>query len=226
MAAQDPEIVRTITDMARRHGIDPATALAIAERESSLNPSSRAGTSSAYGLFQLTQANRDKYGGSSQDPAEQAEAWGKFIQGTKREMQGVLGREPTGSELYSGHFFGGTRAARMLSKYDQDTPVASVFTPRELAANPLIGRAGTTGALTNSVMGDIDRRQKKFAGIVGAPPGTPEASADPQGGAAIAPPAGPRGPAQDMDFSSMAVPDFSGEAADEAPDFSSMAESA
>lgn len=163
------DVTDAITQAASENGIDPATALAIAERESSLNPNERAKGSSAYGLFQLLKAERDKYGGNSADPYEQSSAWGHYIQGTKNDMARVLGRDPSGTELYLGHYWGGPRAARIINgTIAPDTPVTDVFSPAELRANPNIARAGTVGNLAGGVSADVDRRIAKFSGMTGA----------------------------------------------------------
>ncbi len=244
----DPQIEAAIRTTAARHGIDPSLMMAIAERESSFKPTSGSGSpySSAFGLYQLLRGERAKYGGNSTDPEEQAEAWANYIQPTRREMAGVLGRDPSGPETYLGHYFGGVRAARMLTSMHPDTPVDAVFTPRELAANPNIGRAGTVGALTGSVLGDIGRRQQKFGGG-GAPAfgqastgqaSLPDFSEYAQGGGASgagadgisSPPDGTparaSGGVMKTPPQRRTQPDFSSYAAAEAPDFSMYAEPA
>ena len=151
-----------ITQAATEAGIDPAWALAVAERESNLNPKARATGSSAYGLFQMIGANRKTYGGSSADPLEQSRAWANWM---KTEvvptMTQRLGRPPTPSEAYLGHYFGPTRAARMASgAIDPSTPVADAFSPAELKANPNL--KGTVGAVTGDITSDITARQQRF----------------------------------------------------------------
>jgi len=203
----DPEIESVIRRTAARHNIDPALMMAIAERESSFNPSAGSGSpkSSAYGLFKLLRGERARYGGSSTDPEEQADAWARYIKPTQAEMRSVLGRDPSGSETYLGHYFGGMRAAHMINgQIPEEMPVDHVFTPNEMAANPNFARAGTAGALRDSVLADVDRRQRKFGGgdqTGGAPSGTGRS-----GGVGL---------------------DFSSEAADAGPlDFSMEAEAA
>lgn len=158
-----PAVHDAIVRAAKENGLDPSMALAIADRESSGDVNGRAPGSSAYGLFQLLKSERSTYGGNSTDPYEQATAWARYIKGTRSEMEHHLGRTPTGPELYLGHYFGGGRAARLVSgQIPGQTPVSAVFSPQELTANPNI--RGTTGALSSSVMADIARRQGKYAG--------------------------------------------------------------
>lgn len=150
-----------IVQAAQEAGIDPSIALAIAERESSFNPNARS-SKTIEGLFQMRGDNRARYG-YTPDPKGQVQAWGRFIADVKREMAGPLGRDPTDTESYLGHHFGGVRAGRMM-RMDPNTPVAQVFTPREMAENPHFARAGTVGALNSSILADIDKRRAKFGG--------------------------------------------------------------
>lgn len=153
------EIIRA----AREAGLDPATAQAYAERESSFNPQAR-NSKTIRGLYQMRGDNRAKYGvPDDADVATQTKGFAAFLKDVKKEMAGPLGREPTDAEAYAGHHFGGKRAGRMMSM-DPSTPVDAVFTPREMAENPHFAKAGTVGALTSSVIGDIDRRRTTFGG--------------------------------------------------------------
>lgn len=157
--AQREAIVRA----AREVGMDPALALAIAERESNFDPRARS-SKTIRGMYQMRGDHRARHGiGDSDDPYEQTKGWAGFFRGVQREMAGKLGRDPTGSEGYLGHHFGGVRAARMM-KMDPATPVDQVFTPEEMRLNPHFAKAGTVGALNSSIIGDIDRRQAKFGG--------------------------------------------------------------
>ncbi len=163
-----------IRQVAERYGIAPEMALAVAERESSFNPLAASGTplSSAKGLFQLLRAERSKYGGSSDDPYEQADAWARYIGGTRDDMRRVMGRDPNGSELYLGHLIGGPRAGRIIAgRIGGDTPIQDVMSAKELAANPFMVKAGTAGGLASSVLADMDRRQARFGGMAGFDPG-------------------------------------------------------
>jgi hypothetical protein len=159
----DPAIEAAIRRAAEEAGINPAYALAVAERESSFNPRARS-SKTIRGLYQMRGDLRREFGiGDSDDPYDQASGWSRFIPMVRKEMSGVLGRETSDEESYLGHHFGGRRAARML-KMDPSTPVEAVFTPREMGENPHFARAGTVGNLNSSVMGDIGKRMARFGG--------------------------------------------------------------
>lgn len=152
-----------IVQAAKEAGVDPAYALAIAERESDFNPQAKA-SKTIRGLYQMSGELRKKYGvGDSQEPIDQARGWMKSLPDIKRDMKSVLGRDPTDQEAYLGHHYGAKRAARTLTM-DPSTPVDSIFTPQEMAANPHFARAATIGNLNGSVMGDVDKRMARFGG--------------------------------------------------------------
>lgn len=156
-----PELRAAIEAGAAEAGIEPDLALAIAERESSFNPRAR-NSATIEGLFQMRGDNRARYG-YTPDPKGQVRAWTRFFTDVKREMAGPLGRDVTGSEGYLGHHFGGVRAGRMM-RMDPNTPVNTVFTPREMAENPHFAKAGTVGQLNSSILADIDKRRARYGG--------------------------------------------------------------
>src|SRR6185437_75844 len=163
-----PDIEAAIVNAAKQGGVDPAFALAVAQRESNGNP--RAGASrTIHGLFQMSGPLRAQYGiGDSNDPTTQAQGWVQFAGDLKGGLAKRLGRDPTNPEVYLGHYFGEGRAARIISgQVPPSTDVRDVFTPQELAGNPEFARAGTVGNLVNSVEGDIGRREAQFAGKYG-----------------------------------------------------------
>lgn len=164
-AATRQEIVRA----AREAGIDPSTALAYAERESSFNPLAR-NSKTIRGLYQMRGDHRTKYGiGDADDAYTQTKGFASFIGDVKKEMAGTLGRDPTDDEAYAGHHFGGKRAARMM-RMDPSTPVDAVFTRQEMEQNPHFAKAGTVGSLTSGVISDMGKRRAKFGGEAGSLP--------------------------------------------------------
>lgn len=152
----DP-VRQAIVEAARRSGIPPAVALAFAERESAFNPAARSDKTIA-GLYQMQGGHRARYGaGDSLDPGVQTEGWARFAHDLRKEMAAALGRDPTWGETYLGHHFGGGRASRMLGMAPE-TPVANLFSPRELELNPHIGKAGTVGNLVSSTRSNMEGR--------------------------------------------------------------------
>lgn len=154
-----------IATIAQEEGEDPAYALAVAQRESSFNPAARASRSIA-GLYQMSGGLRRQYGiGDSTDPETQTRGFLAFTRDLRDQMGSVLGRDPTGWETYAGHYFGPTRAARMISgAIPASTPVGDVFSPAELAGNPGLARAGTAGNVLASLRTDMGRRMTRFGG--------------------------------------------------------------
>lgn len=157
---------QAIVQAAQEAGEDPAYALAIAERESSFNPTARS-SKTIKGLYQMRGDLRAKYGaGDSDEPLDQARGWMRSLPDIRNDMKSVLGRDPTDQEAYLGHHFGARRAARTLGM-DPSTPVEAVFTPQEMGLNPHFARAGTIGKLNDTVMGDVDKRMARFGGQPG-----------------------------------------------------------
>jgi hypothetical protein len=160
----DQSIVDAITAAANESGIDPAFALAVADRESSFDPNAHA-SKTIYGLFQMSGDLRRQYGvGNSSDPYTQAKGWTAFIGDQKAQMASALGRAPTNEELYFAHHFGTPRAIQMIGGMSPDTSVRDVFSPYERSINPHFDRAGTTGNLMSSISADMDQRMNKFGG--------------------------------------------------------------
>ena len=166
----DSSIRDTIARVAQEEGIDPAYALAVAERESSFNPNAHA-SKTIYGLFQMNGGERAKYGaGNSADPETQTRAFAGYTRDLRAEMTQQLGRAPTDQEAYLGHFWGGPRASRVINGSQAGLAPSDVFTRQELAENPELARGSSAGGLASNIMGDISRRQAKFGGGDGQAP--------------------------------------------------------
>jgi hypothetical protein len=166
-----PAIEAAIRQAAAARGINPAFALAVAERESNGDPNARA-SQTIEGLFQMSAPLRAQYGiGNSTDPSVQADGWTRFIGDTGNQLAQRLGRKPTDPELYLAHYFGEGRAARIISgQIAPNADVRDVFTPQELAQNPEIARAGNVGRLVNNIAGDISHREAEWGdGAASAP---------------------------------------------------------
>lgn len=140
-----PDVRAAIARASQRTGVDFQYLLAQAKLESSLDPSARAGTSSAAGLYQFTSGTwlqtLDKHGAShGLDWAGDAIDGGRVAPGmraqvmalrydadasalmaaelandNRMELTGILGREPDPAELYLAHFLGIGGAGEFLS---------------------------------------------------------------------------------------------------------------
>ena len=152
-----PEIEGAIRRAAAATGTDFSYLLGQARLESSLDPSARAGTSSAAGLFQFTSSTWlamldrhgerlgiDPSGGAARaellalrfDPQASALMAGELAQENRAALFGVLGREPDPAELYLAHFLGAAGAGKFLSALASDPrQSAAALMPQAAAAN-------------------------------------------------------------------------------------------
>lgn len=198
-------------------GTDFTYLLAQARLESGLNPTARAATSSAAGLYQFTGstwlAMLDKHGaaygvpgasagGASRsqllalrsDPELSAMMAGELAGDNRDYLTGILGREPDSSELYLAHFLGQEGAGTFLSALAGNPGTsAAALLPKAAAANRAIfygaGDSRTGGA--RSVGEVMDLLRGKMAGAMGLD--DPDAAAAGLRYAAAAAPAAPRG---------------------------------
>ena len=87
--------------------------------ESDGDPTAKNDNSSAGGLFQQIDANAAAYGVSNRfDPVQSTEGAVRFAQDNTVALARVLGREPTGGELYLAHQQGPAGATKLLSNPD------------------------------------------------------------------------------------------------------------
>lgn len=137
-------------------GADFQYLLKTAQRESGLNASAQASTSSARGLFQFTSgtwlsmldrhgtqhgvdtqgASRDQLLALRDDPALSARMAAELARENAAVMTREIGREPTSGELYAAHFLGPAEASRLVqaARSGADTSAATLF-PAAAAAN-------------------------------------------------------------------------------------------
>lgn len=157
-----------ITAYANQYGLDPAWALAVAERESSFNPAAHA-SKTIHGLFQMSGAVRDQYGvPMTNDVGTQVRGFAQYSDGLYKDMASRLGRAPTPSELYLGHYWGPARAAGVVGGHYDGLTAKDVFTPRELAENPNLKPDASVTDLAGGITNDMNRRYAKFGGQGGA----------------------------------------------------------
>lgn len=172
-------VVATVIDAAKKVGVDPREAVAIVSVESNFNPTARATTSSATGLYQFTRAtwaemvkrHGAKYNISMQDitdPRANAIMGALLTKENGQSLTRALGHDPDSGELYLAHFAGVRKAIRIITAL-KETPNASVtafFTPAEIAANRNIVR-GTIKETYDRLTAKVRRVHDMTDGILG-----------------------------------------------------------
>jgi hypothetical protein len=145
-------------------GVDFSLLVETARRESALNPTARAGTSSATGLFQFIEstwldmmrrhgaehglgqyaaqlqngadsATRREILALRNDPEISARMAAELARENANTLQARLGRAPNAGELYAAHVMGSGGALRLIEAAQQGAPSAAALFPREAAAN-------------------------------------------------------------------------------------------
>jgi hypothetical protein len=165
VAPLGPDAVRAaIRRAASATGVDFSLLVETARRESALNPSARAGTSSATGLFQFIEStwldmvrrHGPAHGLAAQsaalrqgadaetrrdilalrtDPELSARMAGELARENASTLQARLGRTPSAGELYAAHVMGPNGAVRLIEAAQSGAPDAAALFPREAAAN-------------------------------------------------------------------------------------------
>lgn len=131
-------IADRIREAALRHGVDPETALFIANRESGLNPAARNPRSTAGGVFQFIDSTWKKYapGGDKFDADTNIDAGVRFIRDNVNYLAGKNLPTDRGA-VYLAHFAGPGGAEKVLSA-PAGTPAAALFSEGAVAANPFL----------------------------------------------------------------------------------------
>jgi Transglycosylase SLT domain len=176
-ASGSGEVRSAIARAAEATGVDFNYLLAQARLESGLNPSARAATSSATGLYQFTGATwmdtlarhgaaygldrtsinapgmRAQMMALRRDPGLSAMMAGALANDNRGVLSGVLGREPDSAELYLAHFLGAEGASKFLSGLGSDpTQSAAALLPKAAAANRAIFFSGNGPRSVSAVM--------------------------------------------------------------------------
>ncbi|MDX2237059.1 MAG: transglycosylase SLT domain-containing protein [Hyphomonadaceae bacterium] len=161
ISAREAVARQAIARAAQATGADFSALLATARRESALNPTARAGTSSAAGLFQFIESTWldmvRRHGAShglgdlaarASDPAARREILalrddpeiaarmaGELWRENASFLRARLGRNPTESELYAAHVMGPAGAVRVIDAARRGVADIAAAFPREAAAN-------------------------------------------------------------------------------------------
>lgn len=160
LAARAASVAPAIAAAARKTGVDFATLLETARLESGFNPTARARTSSATGLFQFLDsswlATIARHGAKHGiDVRDRAQALAlrtnpdvaslmaaEHMADNARALEAALGTTASSVDLYLAHFLGAGGAARFLKQL-RETPdaIAAHLFPRAAAANRSIFHA-------------------------------------------------------------------------------------
>lgn len=141
------EIEAALAEAARISGMPLSILTAVAYKESTFNASAGASTSSAKGLFQFVSGTWremvDKYGkahgisiGDIFNPRANAIMGGLFLRSIYDFLKGRLGRDPSATDVYFGHFLGKTGAARFFAGLkDNPNQSGAKLMPTQARAN-------------------------------------------------------------------------------------------
>lgn len=153
---QRAEVMSALRTAASSTGANFDFLVKTAQRESNFNPNAKAGTSSATGLFQFTDATwmnmLERYGdkhGVSTDGQSRADLLalrkdaklsslmaGELAGENAKILQKKLGRPATSAELYAAHFMGPSEASRLVDAARANRPgAASDLFPSAAMAN-------------------------------------------------------------------------------------------
>lgn len=156
LTAQAPKhVVRAIETASRKTGVDFAYMIQQAAAESSFNPSAKARTSSATGLYQFIDSTWmhmiDKYGDQygvntnqsrqnllnlRKDPELSSYLAAEFARENKEFLEENVGGDIGATEMYFAHFLGASGAAGFLNAMQKDpNTVGSYLFPKESASN-------------------------------------------------------------------------------------------
>lgn len=138
-----------ISSIARKHGVDPITALAIAKSESNLNPDARQGQ--ALGLYQLGAGARSDFNVTRPfDPADNARGGIENI----RRLMNIL-HTTEGWKLRLGEYLGGEGAKRVLKENTHTLLSSLPYLQASIRANP----KSFNGLRT---VGDLEEQQRNI----------------------------------------------------------------
>jgi len=150
-------------------GADFGYLVKTAQRESNFDPSAKASTSSATGLFQFTSETwlnmLERYGAQHNVRTEgmsreqllalrtdadlSARMAGELARENAKILGKKLGRQPTSAELYTAHFMGPQDAARLIKAARRnEAGLAAEMFPRAALANASVFRGKEGAALT------------------------------------------------------------------------------
>lgn len=130
---------------AQAAGINPDTLAAFAQIESHFQNVGN-GSSSADGVWQITNATWDQYAAQlglsdadRSDPAVQAEVASAIINSYAASVSRVTGQPATGTQVYGAYMFGPSVGGEIAEEKNLNTPLSAYVPASELAANNMTG---------------------------------------------------------------------------------------
>lgn len=169
--AQRAEVYSALRTASAKTGVGFDYLVKTAQRESNFDPSAKAGTSSATGLFQFTEATwlnmLERYGdkhGVATDGQSRADLLalrkdaglssvmaGELAAENGKILQKKLGRPATSAELYAAHFMGPSDAAQLVQAARANRPgAASELFPSAALANHNVFHGKDGASLTSA----------------------------------------------------------------------------
>lgn len=136
---QDKSIKQKIIDTANELGVNPSVALQVAQNESGLNPNAKNPTSSASGIFQLTDATALASGlhdiSKKNDIDANIRAGIVNLKNVTDGLAKYFGRQPTANEVGLGERLG-VEGSKKIFSAPSNTPLSNLFNDSVLNANP------------------------------------------------------------------------------------------
>ena len=168
-AVQRAQVMAALRTASAATGADFGYLVKTAQRESNFDPTAKASTSSATGLFQFTSETwlnvlerygaqhnintegltRDQLLAMRKDPDLSALMAGELAKENAKILGKKLGRPATSAELYTAHFMGPQDAARLVkaARHNEEGAAAALF-PRAALANASVFRGKDGDKLT------------------------------------------------------------------------------
>jgi hypothetical protein len=198
-ALQQAQVMTALRSASSATGVDFGYLVKTAQRESNFDPSAKASTSSATGLFQFTNDTwlnvLERYGAKHgvktdglsrsdllalrEDAGLSARMAGELAGENAKILERKLGRPATSAELYTAHFMGPADAARLVesARVNKAGSAAAIFPRAALAnANVFHGKDGANltpaqlyTKLTGVDVGMADSGKVPAARLDGAP---------------------------------------------------------
>lgn len=153
---QHPQVVSAIIAEAKKEGVDPVVALAIARHESKFDVGAKNPDSTAAGVFQTVADTGRAYGlpadARSAPMQAQVSAGVALTADNIEKLTRAIGSDPTPGEVYLAHFLGPDGAIRVIHA-DPNAPLKGLISDAAISANHLTGKtAGDLRSWAQSLM--------------------------------------------------------------------------